>query len=70
MAPSSIKVYSIWSRVSMSKVELPSPSFFCRPHPGGDFGEASSARPFRGSGTRVTAFTGVSALDAFISHSY
>jgi len=44
--------------------------FSVSPRLGGSFEEASSARPFRGSGTRVTVLTGVSLLDASFSHSY
>jgi hypothetical protein len=43
-------------------------NFFCKPPPGGSLGEASSARPFRGSDTRVVDIIGVSALDASLSH--
>jgi hypothetical protein len=45
-------------------------NFFCNPPPGGSRGEASSARPFRSSGTRVMALTGVPPPDASLSHSY
>ena len=58
------------NRTNDGVIPCPPLVFSVSPRLGGSSEEASSARPFRGSGKGVTVITGVSPMDASFSNSY